>query len=238
MQSVNYQSPIQTVKVKLIIVSFWLLVLTGWSQMLTGSFTNSTVTAIPDGSPVGVMEQFTVGSLGGSVSNVSVTLDITGGFNGDLYAYLVDPQGQLVVLLNRSGVTGSNPFGYGDAGMNITLDGLAVNNIHDYASGGAGTYSLSGTIWAADGRYVNPQAAGSILYGTPTTANLSLFQNTDANGVWTFFIADLSAGGGTASINNVILSIMTVPEPQTWLMLGGGLALFGLLRRRGNLQNR
>jgi len=32
--------------------------------------------------------------------------------------------------------------------------------------------------------------------------------------------------------DNVILSIMTVPEPQTWLMLGGGLALLGLLQRR------
>ena len=116
--------------------------------------------------------------------------------------------------------------------MNITLDGLAGNNIHDYAIGGSGSYSLSGTTWAADGRNVNPQAAGGVLYGTSTAANLSLFQNTDANGVWTFFIADLGAGGGSASLNGVILSIMTVPEPQTWLMLGGGLALFGLLRRR------
>ena len=121
-------------KTKLIIVGFGLLALTGWSQTLTGSYTNSTVTAIPDGSPVGVMEQFTMSSLGGSISNVQVTLDITGGFNGDLYAYLVDPQGQLVVLLNRPGVTSINPFGYGDAGMNITLDDLAANNIHDYGN--------------------------------------------------------------------------------------------------------
>jgi len=225
----------QTMKTKSIILTLGLLALNGWGQTLTtSSFTNSTVTAIPDGSPVGVMEQFNVSGAGGSVSNVQVTLDITGGFNGDLYAYLVDPQGQMVVLLNRPGVTSINPFGYGDAGMNITLDGLAANNIHDYASGGPGSYSLSGTTWAADGRNVNPQAAGSILYGTPTTANLSLFQNTDADGVWTFFIADLGAGGGGASLNNVILTIMTVPEPQTWLMLGGGLALFVVMRRRGN----
>jgi len=225
-------------KIKSILSLLGLLALTGWSQTLTGSFTNSTVTAIPDGSPVGVMEQFTVSSLSGSISNVSVTLDITGGFNGDLYAYLVDPQGQLVVFLNRPGVTGSNPFGYADSGMNITLDGLAANNIHDYASGGSGSYSLSGTTWAADGRNVNPLAAGSILYGTPTTANLSLFQNADANGVWTFFIADLGAGGGTASLNNVILTIMTVPEPQTWVMVGGGLALLGLFRQRNNRWSR
>ena len=228
----------RTMKTKFLIMSFSLLALAGSSQTLTGSFTNSTVTVIPDGSPVGVLEQFTVSGMGISISNVSVTLDITGGFNGDLYAYLVNPQGQLAVLLNRPGVTGSNPFGYGDAGMNITLDGLAANNIHDYASGGPGSYSLSGTTWAADGRNVNPQIAGSILYGTPTTANLSLFQNADANGIWTFFIADLGVGGGTASLNNVILSIMTVPEPQTRLMVVGGLAVLGLVRRRSQRLSR
>jgi len=210
-------------KIRFLILPLGLLVLTGRSQSLTGSYTNSTITTIPDGSPVGLMEQFTVSGTGGSVSNVQVTLDITGGFNGDLYTYLVDPQGQLVVLLNRPGVTGSNPFGYADTGMNITLDGLATSNIHDYGS--VPGYSLSGTTWAADGRNVNPQSAGSILYGAPTTSNLSLFQNTDANGVWTFFIADLGAGGGSASLNNVILTIMTVPEPQTLALalLGGGM---------------
>jgi hypothetical protein len=128
--------------------------------------------------------------------------------------------------LNRVGVTGSNPFGYSDAGMNITLDGLAVNNIHDYGNG-----SLNGIIWAADGRNVNPQVDGATLYEAPTTANLSLFQDTDANGQWTLFIADLSSGGGTAYLNNVMLTIMTVPEPQAWAMLCGGLAAFGLCRK-------
>jgi len=218
-------------KIKFLTLLLGLLALSGWGQTLTGSYTNSTVTAIPDGSPVGVMEQFTVSGMGGSVSNVQVTLDITGGFNGDLYAYLVDPQGQLVVLLNRPGVTSINPFGYGDAGMNITLDGQATSNIHDYASGGLGSYSLIGTTWAADGRNVNPQAAGSILYGTPTTANLSLYQNTDANGVWTFFIADLGTGGGTASLNNVVLTIMTVPEPQAGVIIFGGILTFLFLKR-------
>ena len=221
-------------KIKSILLIIGLLAPNGWSQSLTSSFTNSMVSAIPDGNPVGVMKQFTASGLGGSITNVQVTLDITGGFNGDLYAYLVDPQGQLVVLLNRPGVTSINPFGYADAGMNITLDGLAANNIHDYANGGPGTYSLSGTTWAADGRNVNPQAAGGVLYGTSTAANLSVFQNPDANGVWTFFIADLGAGGGTANLNNIILTIMTVPEPQPWVMLGGGLVLFGLLRLRKN----
>jgi len=224
-------NPKPIMNIKFLILLIGLLALTGWSQsLITSSFTNNTITTIPEGSQVGLVEQFNLSGVDGSVSNVQVTLDITGGFNGDLYAYLVDPQGQLVVLLNRPGVTALNPFGYADAGMNITLDGLAVNNIHDYASGGSGSYSLSGTTWAADGRDVNPLAAGGILYGTSTSANLSLFQNTDPNGVWTFFIADLGAGGGSASLNSYVLSVMTVPEPQVLPLVGGGLVLFAFLR--------
>jgi len=198
----------------------------------TNNYSLSPNAGIPDGSPVGLLEQFTATGLAGSITNVTVHLDITGGFNGDLYAYLVNPQGQLTVLLNRVGVTASNQFGYNDSGMNITLDGLAANNIHTYASGGPGSYSLSGTTWAADGRNIDPQAAGTVFDSASTAANLSLYQNTAPNGVWTFFIADLSGGGGNATLNNVVLSIMTVPEPQTWVMLGGGLAVLFLYRRR------
>jgi|GEM_PF-543132 len=197
----------------------------------TNHYSLSPNLGIPDGSPVGLMEQFSATGLAGSITNVTVHLDLTGGFNGDLYAYLANPQGQLTVLLNRVGVTTGNPFGYSDSGMNITLDGLATNNVHTYQSsvnplGGP----LTGT-WAADGRNINPQSSGTVFDSASTAANLSLYQNTTPNGVWTFFIADLSSGGN-ATLNSVVLSIMTVPEPQTWLMVGGGLAVLALLRRR------
>jgi len=201
----------------------------------TNNYSVSPNLGIPDGSPVGLMQQFTVTGLAGSITNVTVHLDITGGFNGDLYAYLVNPQGQLSVLLNRVGVTTSHPFGYNDSGMNITLDGLASSNIHSYASSGPGSYSLSGTTWAADGRNIDPQSVGTIFDSASTGATLSLYQDTAPNGVWTFFIADLSAGGGNATLNGVVLSIMTVPEPQTWVICATGLALFVVIaRRRGS----
>lgn len=215
-------------KTKLIMLGLLLTAAVLPAQTITtNSYTLNPNLGIQDGNPVGLTEYFNVAGLGGPVTNIQVNLNITGGFNGDLYAYLAGPQGQLAVLLNRVGVTGINPFGYSDAGMNITLDGLAVNNIHDY-----GTNSLSGTIWAADGRNVNPQAAGGILYGTSTLDNLSLFQNTVANGVWTLFIADLSSGGGLANLNSATLTIMTVPEPQTWAMFLGGLTVLWLVRKR------
>jgi hypothetical protein len=217
-------------KTKLIMTG--LLATTLWlpAQITTTSYTNSTSMSIADGSPVGLTEQFSVSGLGGSITNVQVHLDITGGFNGDLYAYLAGPQGQFAVLLNRAGITGSNPYGYGDAGFNITLDGSSPN-IHGYGSG----YSVNGFgqvtgTWGSDGRNIDPQSLGSVFDSASTAANLGVFQDTTGNGLWTFFIADLSGGGGTATLNNVILTIMTVPEPQTWVMLGGGLAVFCLCR--------
>ena len=50
------------------------------------------------------------------------------------------------------------------------------------------------------------------------------------NGTWTLFIADLAAGGGSPTFNSAVLTIMTVPEPQTWVMFSGGLAVFCLCR--------
>ena len=202
------------------------------AQTTTNSYTLTPNTAITDGSPVGVTEQFTVSGLGGAIADIQIQLDLTGGFNGDLYAYLVGPQGQMAVLLNRPGVTGSNPFGYGNAGLNITLDSSSAN-IHGYGSGYStnGLGQVTGT-WGADGRNIEPQSLGTVFDSAATTSNLNLFQDGNGNGVWTFFIADLSGGGGTANLNSVILNIMTVPEPQTWVMLGGGVALFCLCRNR------
>lgn len=185
---------------------------------------------IPDGNPVGLMETFNVSGLTDSIFNIQVSLNISGGFNGNLYAYLAGPQGQLAVLLNRVGVTGGNAFGYSDAGLDITLDDASGGvNIHDY--GTVFDYSLSGTTWTSDGRNVDPQAAGGVLYGTPATSGLNQFNGTDANGTWALFIADLAVGGGTPNLNSTALTIITVPEPQTWNLLGGGLIMFLLVSR-------
>lgn len=209
-----------------------MLLLAGMFASAQVSFTNTPNATILDGNPVGLIQQLTVSGVGGAISSVQVTLDITGGFNGDLYAYLVGPQGQVAILLNRVGVTGANPFGYLDSGLAITLADSGAN-IHGYGSG-FGT-NLSGQVigtWAADGRNVDPYSAGSVFDSASTLVNLGVFNNTLANGQWTLFIADLGVGGGNANLHNVILTIMTVPEPQTWVMLIGGLALLGWVSRR------
>src|ERR1035437_1861431 len=80
----------------------------------------SSVGTIPDGNPVRLTLVGTVSGTpsGGIVGGLTVCLNISGGYNGDLYAYLVAPNGTMVVLLNQPGVTVSNPFGASGAGMN------------------------------------------------------------------------------------------------------------------------
>src|SRR6185312_4852833 len=98
---------------KLIFVAIALLYAC-WAQGQT-NFTYSSGTlnvAITDGSPVGISSSATFSGLSGYISSIQVNLDITGGFNGDLYAYLAGPGGQTAILLNRVGVTAGNGLGY------------------------------------------------------------------------------------------------------------------------------
>ena len=201
-------------------------------------FTNTVNATVPDANPTGITSSGNLSGVSGTISSVTVSLDITGGFNGDLYAYLVDPNGDLAVLLNRVGVTavgGNNYFGYGDTGFNVTLSDSSGNNIHNYQSGGVGTYTLNGGgqltgTWAPDGRNILPNSTPSAFDSGYPTADLSAFNSTVPNGQWTLFIADLS-GGGTSTLVSWGLTVVTVPEPQTWAMAVGGLGMLLALRR-------
>jgi len=200
----------------------------------TVSVTNNA--AITDGNPVGISSTLNVSGMSGSATNITVNLDITGGFSGDLYAYLVSPTGTMVVLVNRTGMGSGNNFGYADAGFNVTFDSASANNIHNYQSG---SYTLNGSgqltgTWATDSRAIDPRSAPSLFDASPAGNTLSNYYGSNPNGVWTLFLADLS-GGGQSTLVSWGLSVVTVPEPQTWTLFGGGLAAcWMLIRRRRN----
>ncbi len=66
--------------------------------------------AIPDGNPTGITVSQSFPNLdNGTITSVSVDLDITGGYNGDLYGELVyqDATGKTAteILLNQIGAT-------------------------------------------------------------------------------------------------------------------------------------
>jgi len=169
---------------------------------------------IPDGNPVGLavtgmVTNFSNYSL---VTSVTLGLNVSGGYNGDLYAELVSPDGGVVTLFNQPGVTTGNPFGFAGSGMNVTFSDLAIATLQS-----------------------SPETAGSTVTGQyqPLTA-LNTLDYTHADGAWTLLIADEADGGGQATLVSWDLNFTTaVPEPSTLALLGiSSAALLARLRRR------
>lgn len=209
-----------------------LVALTGSAQVTNLTVNTSVGTSVPDGSLVGLSSSANVSGMSGGITNVTVSLNITGGFNGDLYCYLLSPQNSMIVLLNRVGLSSSSPISYDDAGMNITLSAAGLYNIHNYQDyAGYSTLINNGSVWAPDRRDIDPQSVASSFDAAPNGNNFDALNGSDPNGAWTLFIADVS-GGGTSTLVSWGLTVVTVPEPQTWALLGGGLAAFGWLRLR------
>ena len=169
---------------------------------------------ISDANPSGITSSLVVSGAGSSVSALTVTLNLSGGYNGDLYGYL-SYNGTLGTLLNRVG-TGSgspiqNAFGYSTAGFNnVTLDDAATGgNIHNTQNPG----SLPTVSYTADG------------------GSLASFNGVNPNGTWTLFFADLSSGN-TSTLNGWSLDITAVPEPVNVAMaiFGAGFIGVGAMR--------
>lgn len=182
---------------------------------------------VPDGNLVGWSDTRTVSGVSGSISNVSVTLDLSGGWNGDLYAYLVHDTG-FAVLLNRVGRDTGNAAGFGTAGMNLTLSDAAVlGNIHSVS-----TPAPSG-VYQPDGRNIDPRSLPAD-FGNPLnpTALLGSFNGVNPNGNWTLFVADVQSGDVT-QVASWGLNIALVPEPSSLvLFLGGVIGLYRLKRAK------
>ena len=175
--------------------------------------------AIPDGNATGISFTETISSPNTFITDIKVTLNITGDYNGDLY-FELRKGSAFSVLLNRPGVTGSDSFGYSDDGYNITLNDAAASDVHFATSGGP---QVTGE-WQPDGRDGNPASA-------PRTAFLASFQGLDPNGQWTLFAADLQ-NSGTSQIQSWGMELTVIPEPHTVAMVAGAALLaFGMYRR-------
>ncbi|MSU58847.1 MAG: PEP-CTERM sorting domain-containing protein [Pedosphaera sp.] len=188
---------------------------------------------IPDGNVTGwsdtrnVPNSFTLGLNDTSqIVDVNVRLNVTGGYNGDLYGYLVHSSG-FAVLLNRVGKTSGDAFGYGDAGMNVTFNDQTAEtiDIHSYQTVGGynASFITGGAQWRPDGRNVDP---ATVLDSDSRTALLTSFNPTTADGNWTLFLADM-AGGDVSTVASWGLDISVVPEPVTVALGAFGLLLGG-----------
>lgn len=192
--------------------------------------------SIPDGNPAGVSSQITVSGANYSLSDISVTLNVSGGYNGDLYAYL-SYDGKLVPLLNRVGLSSGNPFGSGDSGLGVTLVSSGYGNIHAASAGGIGT-PLTGT-YLADGQKLSPLSSASSFNANGGSITLDgTFGGVNPNGTWTLFFADVVQGGGTATLNGWSLDVTAVPEPvNAALGIFAGVFLVVLVARSRPVRN-
>ena len=185
---------------------------TNWNS----GFANGGV--VPDNNFSGWSDTRTVSTMPAGIFNgLSVNLQLSGGWNGDLYAYLVHSSG-FSVLLDRvgTGVSGVSTFGYGDAGMNVNLAATGTS-IHQY--GGNSTFSSMPTgSWMTDN----------------TSGSLASFLSTSPNGTWSLFVADVS-GGGVSTVQSwgLQMDIVAVPEAETWMAaaLAGAFGAFWLNRQ-------
>jgi hypothetical protein len=196
-----------------------------YTETYNSGFANSGV--IPDGNTTGWWDTRDVSFFSGSgwqITDVNVTFTITGGYNGDLSAYL-NHNGVLVPLLNRVGTgLGGEPqysFGFSTSGFsNLRLDDAAATSIHDEA---------------------NPVPYGSPGYTSykPDGGTLGNFTG-NPNGNWTIFFADLSGGDLTPStLGSWSLDITAVPEPvNVALGLFAGVLLLVILARSRPVRNR
>jgi subtilisin-like proprotein convertase family protein len=193
---------------------------------------------IPDGDPAGLVSYMPIFGGAPEITKVTVTLELSGGFNGDLYVHLSHDSG-FAVLLNRVGRTAEEPLGYLDAGLSVTFDDQAIQgDIHRYRETLGGPV-LNGPLtgaWQPDGRTTLPtMTVASDLRG----ASLAGFRGLDPKGQWTLVVADFG-GGGEATLVKWGLTITTVPEPQSvGVAAAGGLLVSGwLVRRKGARKER
>ena len=199
-------------------------------QIATNSLAFSVNQNVPDADWNGMAMATNLSGMSGTIFDVSVRLNLTGGYNGDLYGYLTHDSG-FAVLLNRVGQSSSNSFGYADAGfLSLTLnDAAPAGDVHFY--GGNGGLALGG-LFAPDGRAVHPVTTPAASFDAALRgATLVSFQGLSPNGEWTLFLADLSLGQESTLVSWG-LDLVTIPEPAAWMACLVGFALLGLRKLR------
>jgi hypothetical protein len=108
------------------------------------------------------------------------------------------------------------------SGFDVTFSDDAFSDLHTMIPGSG----LVTGYWQPDAREIDPDL---VVDTDPRTAYLSSFQGLTANGTWTLFVADNSAGDQSTLVGWG-LTILGTPEPSRAMLLMLGAA--GMLMRR------
>jgi len=181
-------------------------VASGQSTLDEGYMPGLTVTG---GDPVGVVdrEAFDDAQAGDTVADMTVNLQLLGGYNGDLYVSLIAPDGTSAVLLDEPGA-GVNGFGASGAGMNITLSDDSANAIQNETS----AIPLTNTYQPAD--------------------LLTVFQGAPAAGTWVLYCANLGMGDGPTTLVSWGMDITVLPAPEPSASELGALSVLVMIAAR------
>lgn len=182
-------------------------------------------TNVPDNNSVGISDVRQLSMDTSSITQiteVTVTLNIAGGWAGDFFAYVVHDSGY-AVLLNRIGRTSTNSFGNPAGGLQLTFADSAFADVHTAPS----SVSLTG-IYQPDGRTADPSV---VLDTSPRSAMLASFIGRPAGGTWTLFVADVSPGS-QGVVQSWGLKVTGVPEPGPAALACWALGLLSTRRMR------
>ena len=179
---------------------------------------------VPDANFVGVADTRTVSSAILGITSVEVRLELSGGWNGDIYAYLNHSSG-FSVLLNRPGKRTGNLIGSGSSGFTITFSDAAAADVHTSL---ANSGLITGT-YQPDARTADPS---TVLDTSPRAAFLSSFNGLSASGDWTLFVSDTEAGDESILVGWGLTINGTVPEPGCMMLMLLGIAGVTMRRRR------
>jgi subtilisin-like proprotein convertase family protein len=172
---------------------------------------------IPDNDASGRAFAFSLTDAATTIASLTVTVNISGGRNGDLYAFLSHNSGY-TVLLNRTGrgvtTSGSSTDGYANSGFAMTFSSSGAANVHFYQNSSPsfnGSGQLTGT-WQPDGRTIDPESSAA-SFDAGGSASFSSFVGQNPNGAWTLFFADVSALSESTLNGFSVDVVAAVPEP-------------------------
>ncbi|MBL1211091.1 Calx-beta domain-containing protein, partial [Geminocystis sp. GBBB08] len=175
----------------------------------SNTFSNTSPISIADfGSSTPYPSPITVSGLSGNISKVTVTLNnLSHTFPDDIDILLVSPTGAKTLLM--SDVGGGSEL----TGVTLTFDPTATNSLPDENLITSGTYKPT-DFDAFDGDlFDSPAPVG------PYNADLSVFNNTNPNGVWSLYVIDDVSGDAGAISGGWSLTFETTTPLATNLAI-------------------